>query len=292
MKKTILAFALLISSAASSFAQQKYFTDGFHGGYYGHYPIDTYTQFIVDQLDKNPNWYIGLEIEPETWDTVQVRTPEAYLAFKQKLGTDRVEYTNPSYAQSYLYCINGESIIRQFHYGIKKIRHHFPDVIISTYAVEEPCFTSCLPTILPQFGFRHAVLKCPNTCWGGYSAAYGGELVNLIGPDGTSMLSVPRYACEKLEKESVWQTIAWGNNPQYFKACFDYGIKNPVAMTYQDAGWTNGPWIGTDEAKMNGTIYTRWTKYIEEQSVGTSDDDYYFSQEDVRPGLMWGSQVM
>ena len=22
---------------------------------------------------------------------------------------------------------------------------------------------------------------CPNTCWGGYTAAYGGELVNWVG---------------------------------------------------------------------------------------------------------------
>ncbi len=292
MKKAIFSLAVMAVSVMGIQAQQKYFVDGYHGGVYGHYPLMTYTQFLVDQLEQNPRWYIGLEIEPETWDTVQVKTPEAYLAFKRKIGTDQVEYTNPSYGQSYLYCINGESIIRQFYYGINKIRQHFPDVLISTYAVEEPCFTSCLPTLLPQFGFRHAVLKCPNTCWGGYSAPYGGELVNLIGPDGTRMLSVPRYGCEDLEEKSVWQTIAWSNQPKYFNACFDYGIKNPVGMTYQDAGWTGGPWIGRDDRNLHGTEYTRWTKYIEEQSVGSTSDDYRFSQEDVRPGLMWGSQVL
>lgn len=292
MRKTILTFAVTVLSFMSIQAQQKYFVDGFHGGVYGHYPLMTYTQFIVDQMNKHPKWYIGLEIEPETWDTVKVKTPEAYFAFQKKMDTDQAEYTNPSYAQSYLYCIDGESIIRQFYYGIKKTREHFPNITIATYSVEEPCFTSCIPGILSQFGFRHAVLKCPNTCWGGYSAPYGGELVNFIGPDGTSMLSVPRYACEELEPKTVWQTTAWGNQPKYFNACFNYGIKNPVAMTYQDAGWTNGPWIGTDEGKLNGTVYTRWTKYIEEQSVKTTTDDYHFSQEDVRPGLMWGSQVL
>ncbi len=292
MKKTILSLTVMAVSVIGIQAQQKYFVDGYHGGVYGHYPLMTYTQFLVDQLEQNPKWYIGLEIEPETWDTVQVKTPEAYLAFKRKVGTDQVEYTNPSYGQSYLYCISGESIIRQFYYGIRKVRQHFPDVLISTYAVEEPCFTSCLPTLLPQFGFRHAVLKCPNTCWGGYSAPYGGELVNLIGPDGTRMLSVPRYGCEELEEKSVWQTTAWSNQPKYFNACFGSGIKNPVGMTYQDAGWTGGPWIGCDDRSLRGTVYTRWTKYIEEQSVGRTSDDYRFQQEDVRPGLMWGSQVL
>lgn len=293
MKRYLLTIlAVLTLSFPAIQAQQKYFVDGFHGGVYGHYPLMTYTQFMVDQMNQHPDWYIGLEIEPETWDTVMVKTPEAYRAFQEKLKTAQAEYTNPSYAQSYLYCITGESIIRQFEYGMKKIRQHFPEVLIATYSVEEPCFTSCLPGILSQFGFRHAVLKCPNTCWGGYSAPYGGELVNFIGPDGTSLVSVPRYACEELEKNSVWQTAGWGNSPEFFKACFDYGIKNPVAMTYQDAGWTNGPWIGSVERKLRGTKYTRWTKYIEEQSVGATTDDYHFSQEDVRPGLMWGTQVM
>lgn len=292
MRKNLLLLLLYAASILTIKAQQKYFVDGFHGGIYGHYPIKTYTQFLVDRMNENPSWYIGLEIEPETWDTVMVRTPQAYLAFKAKMETEQAEYTNPSYAQPYLYCINGESIIRQFQYGIRKLRQHFPHVIISTYAVEEPCFTSCIPTILPQLGFRYSVLKCPNTCWGGYSAAYGGELVNFIGPDGTSMLTVPRYESEDLEENSVWQTIAWGNQKKYFDACFRQGILHPVGMTYQDAGWTNGPWIGTDPAKMDATVYTRWTKYIEQQSVGTTNDNYYFSQEDVRPGLMWGSQVM
>lgn len=51
----------------------------------------------------------------------------------------------------------------------------------TTYSVEEPCFTSCLPQILKLFGFKYAVLKCPNTCWGGYTNAYGGELINWVG---------------------------------------------------------------------------------------------------------------
>ncbi len=291
MKPLVLLSAVLLS-AFGLHAQQKYFIDGFHGGVYGHYPLETYTRYIVEQMERHPAWYIGLEIEPETWDSVKVVTPEAYRDFRRLAQGDRVECTNPSYAQPYLYCISGESIIRQFQYGIAKTRHHFPDMTIATYAVEEPCFSSCMPTILPQLGFRYAVLKCPNTCWGGYSASYGGELVNLTGPDGTPMLAVPRYGCEGLERESVWQTDAWANKESYFEACFAAGIRNPAGMTYQDAGWTNGPWIGYGGQAQRGTKYTRWTKYIEEQSIGTSDDNHRFSQEEVLPGLMWGSQVL
>ena len=270
-------------------AQQAYFADGYHGGVYGHYPLDWYTQFLVDQLEQHPQWCIGLEIEPETWDSVRVHTPEAYQQFRHMVETShRIEITNPSYAQSYLYPIAGESIIRQFQYGMRKLREHFPTAAFTTYAVEEPCFTSQLPQILTQLGFRHAVLKCPDTCWGGYTEPFGGELVNWIGPDGTSMLSVPRYACEALQENSVWQTIAWKNSPQYLRACRQAGIQNPIGMCYQDAGWKYGPWLG----RHNSSKYVLWTDYIEQIADKSSATDYHMTQEGVQVALVWGSQVM
>lgn len=272
-------------------AQQNYFVDGFHGGVYGHYPLDWYTQFLVDNLESHPDWYIGMEIEPETWDSVRVHTPEAYQQFCRYVGGPQVEFTNPSYAQSYLYCINGESIIRQFQYGIRKLRTHFPDARIETYACEEPCFTSCLPSILPMFGFRYLSLKCPDTCWGGYAANFGGEIVDLIGPDGTSMPCSPRYECEDLQEGSVWQTIAWSNNAQYWRRCHNAGIANPVGMCYQDAGWKNGQWIGYDSIRFD-TKYTLWSDYFQKVLPIATPTPHRFSIEDVRPGLMWGSQVL
>ena len=119
---------------------------------------------------------------------------------------------NPTYAQSYLFHSSGESAIRQFEHGIRKLRAHFPDIRLTTYSSEEPCFTSCLPQLLKSFGYEFAVLKNPDTCWGGYTTAHGGELVNWIGPDGTSILAVPRYACEALQPASCWQTIAFRNS--------------------------------------------------------------------------------
>ncbi|MDR0824045.1 MAG: glycosyl hydrolase-related protein [Prevotella sp.] len=293
--KRIITF-ILILIAVSTFnkaytQKQAYFVDGYHGGVYGHYPMWV-TQFMVDKLAQYPEWRIGLEIEPETWDSVKVKEPIAYNNFKNIATDKRVEFTNPAYAQPYAYNISNESLIRQFEYGIKKIHQHFPDVVFTTYSVEEPCFTSSLPQILKSFGFKYIVFKNPNTCWGGYTAAYGGQLVNWIGPDGTSMLTVPRYACEALELNSTWQTKAWNNSDSYLKACFDYGIKNPVGMCYQDAGWKGGPWIGTGDNIKNKSIYVTWKEYIENISDGKSNDDWHFSQENILVNLMWGSQVL
>ncbi|HRU63580.1 MAG TPA: alpha-mannosidase, partial [Paludibacteraceae bacterium] len=209
--KVRITWTLLVLSIFLN-AENVYFVDGYHGGVYGHYPLEWETRFIIDNFYKYPDWRICLEIEPETWDSVKVRTPQDYTQFKQILSDERIEFTNPAYAQPYCYNISGESIIRQFQYGMRKINQHFPDVTFSTYSSEEPCFTSCLPQLLKSFGFQYAVLKCPNTCWGGYTRAYGKDLVNWVGPDTTSILAVPRYQCESFEKNSTWQTIAWNNS--------------------------------------------------------------------------------
>ena len=149
---------LVLSDHVASSQERPYFVDGFHGGVYGHYPMATYTRFLVDQFEANPAWRFCLEIEPETWDTVAVRTPEDYKRFSRIVNSPRVEFTNPTYAQPYMYNISGESIIRQMQYGMRKIHSHFPDVEFLTYSVEEPCFTSCLPQILVQLGFKLSLI--------------------------------------------------------------------------------------------------------------------------------------
>lgn len=276
----------------SAHSQRVYFADGYHGGIYGHYPVEWKTKFITEQYQLHPEWRINLEIEPETWDTVLVKTPSDYREFKKIAASERIEFTNPAYGQPYCYNISGESIIRHFDYGIKKIQEHFPDVVFTTYSAEEPCFTSALPQILKQFGFKYAVLKCPNTCWGGYMAPYGGELVNWTGPDGSRILAVPRYACEDLAENSVWQTIASANSRPYLDACFCAGIEHPIGMCFQDAGWKKGPWLGSGEAVKNASVYVTWKEYIERVTSGRTDDNYRLTQEDVRVSLMWGSQIL
>ena len=290
-----LLLCSLFCLAVSGFAQKAYFIDGYHGGVYGHYPVG-YTQFVVDQLNANPFWKINLEIEPETWDSVAVREPEALTKLQQLFAdqsvTGRIEYVSPAYGQSYMFNISGESIIRQFAYGIKKVRQHFPGAVFTTYSSEEPCFTSALPQILTSFGYKYASLKNPNTCWGGYTRAFGGELVNWVGPDGTKLTTVPRYATEGLLPNSTWQTEGWTNSPEYIKSALAYGVKNPVAMTLQDAGWRNGPWIGKGDKGYQPTEYKTWRDYVENASIKTPTQDWNFSQEDIQVSLVWGSQVL
>lgn len=302
MKKKLVAFIITLFFVSGGVdAQQAYFIDGYHGGIYGHYPVGQ-TSFIALKLRQNPDWRVNIEIEPESWNVVKLRDPEGYAAFKrlfkdQSVETGRIEYINPTYAQSYFFGTSGESAIRQFEYGMRLIRKHFPEAVFSTYSAEEPCFTSCLPTILKSFGFSYASTKNPNTMWGGYVNAYGGELVNWMGPDGTKLLTVPRYACEDLSPNSTWTSVASYNSKEYIHKCLEAGIKNPVGMCIQDAawshGWDKGPWLGQDTSGYyTPTAYKTWRDYIQNSSVATTQDDWHATQEDILPGLMWGTQVM
>lgn len=291
MKRFYISLFLYILCKTILSAQTSYFVDGYHGGVFGHYPV-WQTSFMMEKLNEHPGWSICLEIEPETFDSVKVWTPKAYTEFVRFVADHNgtlLEFTNPTYAQPYCYNISGESLIRQFAYGIDRLRKHFPELYFSTYAVEEPCFTSALPQVLKQFGFRYAVLKNPGTCYGGYAESTGRESINWIGPDSTAIPTIPRYDTELLEENSTWQTTAWINSPKYLRNCFKAGIKHPVGMCYQDAGWENGPWLGSPQKSRSN--YTLWTNYIENIASPTTDNRR-LSQENFRVSLMWGSQVV
>ena len=118
----------LLASGAQ--AQKAWFADGYHGGVYGHYPM-WQAHFMVETLTENPEWAINLEIEPETWDTINVKDAENFKAFQEyyeiKGRFGRIEFVNPTWAQPYCYNISGESIIRQFGYGMAKTKEYFPN---------------------------------------------------------------------------------------------------------------------------------------------------------------------
>ncbi|WP_218148521.1 glycoside hydrolase family 38 C-terminal domain-containing protein [Parafilimonas terrae] len=295
--RRITVFSLFLLIALTTYqpltAQTNYFVDGYHGGIYGHYPLWV-TKFIADSLNMHKDWKVNLEIEPESWDTIQLKDPAGYAAIKKLIddSSDNVaiEYVNPSYGQSYLYNISEESIIRQFQYGMHKLQQHFPAIKFTTYSSEEPCFTSALPGILKSLGFKYASLKNPNTCWGGYVKAYGGESLNWIGPDGTGILTVPRYTSEDLQRRSTWQTTAWNNSEAYINAAFKQGIQYPVGMCLQDAGWKNGRWLGNHKSAL--TQYTTWRNYFGLIENKKNIENWRLSQEDIQVSLVWGAQVL
>ena len=161
-----------------SFSQMAWFTDGYHGGIYGHYP-QWQARFMVEQLEKNPHWAINLEIEPETWDTISVTDTDNFRAFQayfEKEGpTGRIEFVNPTWSQPYCYNISGESIFSNF------ITAWLKPVNISRRSFWTTQWKSPVSRVATQilqgFGFKCAVLRIQYLL-GSYTTAFGKDLVN------------------------------------------------------------------------------------------------------------------
>ena len=189
-----------------------------------------------------------------------------------------------TFSQPYGWAISGESNIRQLTRGGELIRRHFPKTTITTYAVQEPCWSSALPQILLSLGFTGAVLKDPGTAWAGYSAGFDAELVSWTGPDGSAIATVPRYACEELRK--VYETESAYATPEFARKCVAHGIPHPAGTYLQDLGWAAKPHVSGDYIR-----YVTWREYIH-KIADKPTREWRYSIEDVLTTLPWGEKTL
>jgi alpha-mannosidase len=264
-----------------------YYVDGYHGGVRGHMPAGSWRD-ILNTLRAVPQWKLCLDIEPASWDVLRRQDPSAYREIQRMLSRPKVdgrlEMVNGTFAQPFGWANGGESNIRQIARGREVILEHFPDTVLETYAVQEPCWSSCLPQILRSFGFNAAVLKNPSTAWGGYAAGFDAEIVNWIGPDGSSIPAVPRYACEELLK--VWETESVTGSAEFSRKCAANGIQKPSGMCFQDLGWAAKPRVSAEHIR-----FVTWREYI--QTVAEKPvKDWRFTMEDILTTLPWGEKTI
>ncbi len=264
-----------------------YYADGYHGGIVGHMPVGSWRD-ILNAMRDLPEWKLSLDIEPNSWAELLRRDPQAYRELKTYLDDAqkdaRIEMVGCTFAQPYGWAIGGESNIRQLMRGCEVIREHFPATVLATYAVQEPCWSSCLPQILASLRFSGAVLRDPSTAWGGYSAGFNAELVKWAGPDGTIISAVPRYACESLEK--VYETESVDGSPEFSRKCVANGISHPVGMCFQDLGWAAKPKVSGDYIR-----YVIWREYIH-AIADKPTKEWHFGIEDILTTLPWGEHTL
>lgn len=266
-----------------------YYVDGYHGGIKGAMPLGAFRD-IMRGLERFPDWNTNLEIEPISWDYLRRRDPRTYRQLQAHLrdrsNKPRIEMHSGSYAQPYCWTVNGESNIRHFTRGLEITRQHFPEVLIDTYAVQEPCFTSCLPQILRSLGFVRASLL-NNTVFIGTTAGRNAELVNWVGPDGTSIPAIPRYAFD--DRVNMWDLQSGFATEDYARKAVEEGIEHPIGYFFQDCGWASHPWHPSKHTKR---ITVR--EYFE-TVVGKSKralEDYRLTQDDVLCTLPWGEKTL
>lgn len=260
-----------------------YYMDGYHGGIRGHMPEGSWRD-ILNALRLFKDWKVSLDIEPMSWPVLCERDPQAFHEIAQYLHDEsasaRVEMVGGTFSQPYGWAISGESNIRQMQYGLQVIRESFPGLDVSIYAVQEPCWTSCLPQILSSLRFKGAVLRDASTAWCGYSAGLDAEIVQWIGPDGSALPAVPRYACEDVE--SVYATESVDATPEFVCKCLAHGIKHPAGMCFQDLGWAAKP-----QASAPYIRYATWREYFGSIAIKPVKQ-WRYSIEDILVTLPWG----
>lgn len=243
---------------------------------------------IVTRLLATPEWKLCLDIEPASWARLAEDDPESLELLRRFLHSAdvsaRVEMVGGTFAQPYGWAMTGESNIRQLVRGLEVIRESFPNLKVDTYAVQEPCWASCLPQILVSLGFKAAVLKNPSTAWGGYSVGMDAETVHWIGPDGTSIRAVPRYACEELL--DTWRTEAQAGSRAFTEKCIQHGIAHPAGMCFQDLGWAARPNVQGDYIR-----FVTWREYMQSVAAETVRK-WRFGIEDIRCALPWGEKTL
>jgi alpha-mannosidase len=265
-----------------------YFVDGYHGGVRGHMPAGAWRD-IMTRLDETPDWKLCLDIEPTSWKRLGETDPESLARIRQHLYTPkhspRVEMVGGTFAQPYGWALSGESNIRQLVRGLEKIKQAFSDLKVETYAMQEPCWASCMPQILRSLGFRYAVLKNPSTAWGGYSVGVDAETVNWAGPDGTVIPTVTRYACEELL--DTWRTEAQAGTKDFAEKCIRNGIAHPAGMCFQDLGWAARPSVEGDYLR-----FVTWREYMTSLIQRDERKKWSLGIEGIRCALPWGEQTL
>lgn len=286
--------ALLLGESAWIWAESKrsgvpllYYMDGYHGGVRGHMPEGCWRD-IVEAMDRNPEWKLSLDVEASSWSVLERQDPSTFnrvaALLKPQGGPARMEMTGGTFSQPYGWAISGESNIRQLQRGLDLIRQHFPGLRVETYAVQEPCWASCLPQILLSLGLTGASLKNASTAWGGYTRGVDAELVNWTGPDGSSILAVPRYVQERLL--NVWETEATEVTPDYVQRCVDSGIPQPAGMCFQDLGWAAQPRV-----KEPWVRFATWHEYLH-TIANVKPMNWAFTMEDILTALPWGEKTL
>jgi alpha-mannosidase len=132
-----------------------------------------------------------LEIDGYTYATMEAQQPQALARLKEVVDAGTIEIANGTYAQPFLRTLGGESVIRQFAHGLAATEHALGTAVTS-YASQEPCFCAQLPQILAGFGIQRALLR---THWApfGQESAHDAPLLRWCGPDGSTVLAVPRH---------------------------------------------------------------------------------------------------
>ncbi|GEM_PF-2890020 len=268
------------------------YVDGYHGGHVYGVPVGSWRD-IVGAIRRNPDWALVFDLEPESWSEGLDEDPEALAELRQKMmeQPERFELVNHAFGQPYHWLCDAEWSYRHFLQGEALFRDLLPEMEWRVWAPQEPMWSSCMPGILRAMGYEAAVLKTPGTAFAGLAAGVDVTLLDWVGPDGSRLPAVPRYACE--ETRRTWETEARYLNRDFVEKCKTKGILNPVGTGLQDIGWRARPALPFKDSdlKREEYQYLTWSAYFDSLE-GLKAQSKRYTLDDFRVGLPWGDAAL
>ncbi len=147
---------------------------------------------LLDEACQRPDRPVVFEFDAHAYEDMGRRAPAAIAKMHWALSCGALEIVNGTYAQPLSQTISGECNLRHFWHGLRAIRRVL-GVDVRHYLSQEPLFFPQLPQILRGFGYEGAVLR---THWSpfGTDPSRDAAFVRWRGPDGSEILTTPRYA--------------------------------------------------------------------------------------------------
>ncbi len=276
------------SGSPRTSSPETWYVDGYHGGHVYGVPAGSWRD-MLGAMKRHPDWALVFDLEPESWSEGMLEDPAALAEIRTLFmeHPDRFELVNHAFGHPYHWLIDGEWSFRHFLQGEALFRDLFPEMDWKVWAPQEPMWTTCLPGILREMGYQAAVLKSPGTAFAGLARGQDCLLLDWVGPDGSSICAVPRYACEDTCR--TWETEARYLKQSFVDKCRERGIAFPVGTGLQDIGWKAKPALPFKDSdlKDHEFQYSTWSRYLEALS-GESPVPQRLHLDDFRVGLPWG----
>lgn len=267
------------------------YVDGYHGGHLYGVPVGSWRN-LVGAIKDDPDWALVFDLEPDSWKFGLDEDPEAVRALLDLIvdKPEQYEFVNHAYGHPYHWVCDGEWNFRHFLQGEKLLHAIEPRLVFRIWGPQEPMWTSGMPAILTAMGYEGAVLKDPGTAFAGLTRGLDAAFIDWVGPDGSRLPTVPRYACE--QQRRTWETDARYMDRAFIDRCRQRGIESPVGTGLQDIGWRARrafPYV-KGHTPDDSIHYLTWGEYF--SKVPQELPAHRLQMDDFLVGLPWGDAVL
>ena len=181
-----------------------FFIDAYHGGvtfwdwivapggglwYFYFWPV--VGEALMRRLHESPQRPAVFDMDAHAYEDMARQAPQFMAGIRRAVEAGTLEIANGTYGQPLSQTVSGESNVRHLFFGLRAIRRAL-GVRVESFVSQEPLYFPQLPQVLAGFGFRGVLLR---THWApfGREKAYDSAFVRWRGPDGSEILTAPRY---------------------------------------------------------------------------------------------------